>query len=100
MGISTIAQIVPEVCRAIFTCLKNEHQKTPDTAIQWKAVSEKYFNMSNFPHCFGLLDGKRIVMRKPWHAEWVYHNCKDTESVVLMAIVDARYRYRLYLSLT
>ena len=100
MGISTIAQVVPEVCKAIFTCLKDEYLKTPNTAIQWKAISEEYFNMWNFPHCLGSLDGKHIVMRKPWHAGSVYHNYKGTESIVLMAIVDARYRYRLDLSLT
>ena len=92
MGKSTIAQMIPEVCNAIFTCLKDEFLKTPTTTNQWKTISEQYFNMWNFPHCLGSLDGKHIVMRKSWHAGSVYHNYKGTESIVLMAIVDATYR--------
>ena len=86
--------MIPEVCNAIFTCLKDEFLKTPTTTNQWKAISEQYFNMwnFNFPHCLGSFDGKHIVMRKPWHAGSVYPNCKGTESIVLMAIVDATYR--------
>ena len=93
MGTSTISIIVPDVCKAIFTCLKDQYLKTPMSADEWKKISKEYFDLWNFPHCLGSLDGKHIVLRKPWHAGSAFHNYKGTESIVLMAIVDANYKF-------
>lgn len=92
MGKSTIAKVIPEVCLAIFQCLKSQYMRTPSSEEEWKKVSKEYYDRWNFPHCLGALDGKHVLLRKPWHAGSTYHNYKGTESIVLMAISDANYK--------
>lgn len=92
IGKSTVAEIIPDVCEAIYNCLKQDYLSVPSTTEQWKAISTRFHRLWNFPNCLGALDGKHIVMRKPWHAGSAYHNYKESESIVLMALVDADYK--------
>lgn len=45
-----------------------------------------------FPHCLGALDGKHISFRSTKKDGAYYHNYKGTNSIVLLAVVDAKYR--------
>ena len=40
IGKSTIAELIPEVCEAIFACLRDEYLHTPSTPEEWRAVSK------------------------------------------------------------
>ena len=66
--------------------------KCPTTPGEWKEVSRDYMEIWDFPNCLGALDGKHVVMEKPVRAGSMYHNYHGTESLVLMALVDANLR--------
>ena len=49
-----------------------------------------------FLNCLGVLDGKHIRMRKPKNGGSLYYNYKKFHSLVLMALVDADYKFIWY----
>lgn len=49
--------------------------------------------MWNFPNCCGLIDGKHIRIRCPDNAGSFFFNYKSFHLVILLAIVDAYYRF-------
>ena len=72
--------------------LKEKYLTTPNTQNQWLEIRNKLYDRWQFPNCVGALDGKHIVMVKPYHAGSYYHNYKGSESIVLMGLCDAEYR--------
>lgn len=50
--------------------------------------------MWNFPNGLGALDGKHILFRAPKSAGSTYRNYKHSDSIVLLALVDAKYNFR------
>lgn len=56
-------------------------------------MSHEFFNKWNFPHCVGALDGKHVVLQKPRGSGSDFYNYKHTFSIILMALVDADYKF-------
>jgi hypothetical protein len=67
--------------------------QTPQTKEEWLRVAQQYDVKWNFPHCIGALDGKHIAIRPPPNSGSDFYNYKHGFSIVLMALVDADYRY-------
>ena len=67
--------------------------KGPSDSEEWKIISENFWHKWQFPHCVGSIDGKHVVVTKPWKSGSLFYNYKGTCSVVLMALVDANYRF-------
>ncbi|CAH1994474.1 unnamed protein product [Acanthoscelides obtectus] len=65
--------------------------KMPSTTDEWIEI-EKGFR-DNFPHAIGAIDGKHVVIKCPDHTGSEYYNYKRTFSIVLLAVVDSKYRF-------
>jgi len=94
---NTISSFVPEVCEAILAEYQEEVISTPSTPEGWKEIAEVFGRRWNFQHALGALDGKHIRIRCPAKAGSLYYNYKGYHSMVLMALVDADYKF-LWLS--
>ncbi|VEN58845.1 unnamed protein product [Callosobruchus maculatus] len=90
---STISKFVPEVCRAIYKHLKGKYLATPTTSEGWLKIAREYEEKWNFPHCIGALDGRHICFSAPISSGSFYHNYKGTDSIILLGLVDAQYRF-------
>lgn len=86
--------IVAEVARAVWDCLVEEYMPVP-TAEDWRAISAEFYQRWNFPNCLGSIDGKHVVIQAPHNSGSLFYNYKGTFSIVLLAVVDARYCFRV-----
>ncbi|XP_064639806.1 uncharacterized protein LOC135495272 [Lineus longissimus] len=90
---STISAIVPEVCEAIFQVLVDEYLKVPQSAEEWEEKANEFETRWQFFNCIGAIDGKHIVIQAPANSGSYYFNYKGTYSIVLLALVDADYKF-------
>ena len=89
----TISKFVPEVCDAIYQILQTKYMSVPSTKEQWLEIGQKFETLWNFPHCVGAIDGKHINILPPKNTGSFFYNYKHDFSIVLMAIVDADYKF-------
>lgn len=90
---NTLSQIVHSTCLAIINVLKDKVIKFPTTTEEWEVIAEQYERNWQFPHCVGALDGKHITFRPPRKDGSTYRNYKGTDSIVLLALVDAECKF-------
>lgn len=65
----------------------------PRSEAEWLECSRHFEDNWNFPHCLGALDGKHVVVQAPPNSGSQFYNYKGTYSIVLMALVDAEYKF-------
>ncbi|KAJ8880089.1 hypothetical protein PR048_020712 [Dryococelus australis] len=59
----------------------------------WIAFSKEFQDIWNFPHCIGAIDGRHVVVQAFCGAWSQYDNDKASDSIVLLAVSDARYTF-------
>jgi hypothetical protein len=52
-----------------------------------------FYTLWNFPNFWGAMDGKHIVVRCPSKSGSEFYNYKEDYSVIILAIVDANYKF-------
>lgn len=66
----------------------------PDaSSIDFKMKAAEFSFKWNFPNCILAIDGKHIRVRSPNNSGSLFHNYKDYFSTVLLAMVDANYKF-------
>ncbi|XP_041473300.1 protein ALP1-like [Lytechinus variegatus] len=90
---NTISLIVREVCSAIIEEFSDELVRCPTSPQEWKTVAQGFEDRWNAPHTIGALDGKHIAIRCPADSGSIFYNYKGFYSLVMMALVDAQYRF-------
>ncbi|XP_065150370.1 uncharacterized protein [Paramisgurnus dabryanus] len=94
VGVSTVCKIVPQVVTAIWDCLVEDYMAVPTTDT-WRSIAEGLQEWWNFPLCYGAVDGKHVVIKAPPNSGSQFHNSGGTFSIVLLAVGDAKYCFRV-----
>ena len=89
---NTASLFVPAVCQAICDEFADEI-RTPNNPPAWLNVANDFETKWNFPHCIGAIDGKHVAIQKPNKSGSFYYNYKKFFSIVLLAVVDANYKF-------
>ncbi|XP_052864342.1 uncharacterized protein LOC128270952 [Anopheles cruzii] len=92
MGISTVTGIVGQVCEQIWNVLQPVAMPAP-TRHTWETTAADFYNLWGFPNCVGSIDGKHVKVICPSNTGSAYYCHKGFFSVVLLAIVDAKYKF-------
>ncbi|XP_072144203.1 uncharacterized protein [Dermacentor andersoni] len=94
MHATTVAGILKETLPAIWDCLSPLVLK-PTTTAHWDKIRKGYSLKWNFPNVVGSIDGKHFAIQCPDMSGSDYYNYKGFYSIVLLAVVDADYRFTL-----
>jgi len=90
---NTICKIIPEACEAIIDVYGEEVINCPTSPDEWREVAEAFASRWNFPNCIGAIDGKHVAIKCPANGGSLYYNYKGFHSIVLLALVDADYKF-------
>lgn len=92
LGVSTVSNVVKDTCDVIWAQLQERYMLVP-TAELWRSTARRFEEKCGFPNCIGALDGKHVSIQAPANSGSLFFNYKGTFSVVLLALVDADYRF-------
>jgi len=89
---STVHSIIISTCEAIWNKLFPTELPQP-TEEEWKKKGEEFYSLWQFPNCIGANDEKHIEIQAPHNSGSLFFNYKKTFPVVLLALVDASYKF-------
>lgn len=92
LGYTTVQEIVHTTCAVIWEVLSKIVMPEP-TEDTWKEAQNGFAQRWNFPNCISAMDGKHIKIQAPPNSGSLYFNYKKYFSIVLLALVDANYKF-------
>ncbi|KAL2093117.1 hypothetical protein ACEWY4_010429 [Coilia grayii] len=92
LGVSTVCDAVHLTCHAIEARMMSLTFPQP-TEEGWKDIARHFWQKWGFPNCLGAIDGKHIAITAPAHSGSRFFNYKHSFSIVLLALVDANYKF-------
>lgn len=92
IGISTISEIIRDVCAAIWKNLREMCFPQLNEEL-WNKSASGFLERANFPNCLGAIDGKHFRVVKPTESGSLYYNYKHFFSILMVAICDANYKF-------
>ena len=93
VSVSSISQIIPQVCNTLYDVLKDDYLNPPTNEEQWKKLAKDFDLKWQFPHAVGAIDGKHINIRSFPNSATEYFNYKKYFSIVLLAVADANAKF-------
>ncbi|CAN8023217.1 unnamed protein product [Ixodes persulcatus] len=94
VGLETACEAIHLTCQVLWEKLAPRYMKPP-TEQDWQTIADAYWMRWQFPNCIGAVDGKHVQVEAPANSGSLYHNYKGTFSIVLMAVADSSYVFRL-----
>ena len=73
--------------------LREEYLSFPDSEEKWERIWDLIWEKWQFPNCIGAMNGKHIAINYPPSCGSTYWNYKAFYSIVLLALVDAAYKF-------
>ncbi len=73
--------------------MEKEYIVLPTTPEGWKQLALNFEKRWQYPHCLGAIDGKHVNIVAPKNSGSWYYSYKHTFSMILMAVVDANYKF-------
>lgn len=92
MGERTVSNIITKVSSAIWTNMQPIYLPKP-TLDLWEQNAVDFFRIWQMPNTVGAIDGKHVTIKKPINSGSSFFNYKQHHSIVLMAVVDANYKF-------
>lgn len=92
VGRSTVSGIIRETCKAIWNQLQPLYMKPPELD-DFQVIAKEFQDLWQFPNCIGAVDGKHCEIQCPPNSGSDFFNFHEFFSIVLLAVVDARYRF-------
>ncbi|XP_067648025.1 uncharacterized protein [Eurosta solidaginis] len=93
VGKATVCKILIEFCNEVWACMSPEYFKSFPLTRTGIAQGVADFNAMGYPQCIGAIDGCHIEIHPKKEEAVDYYNYKGWYSVVLLALVDAKYRF-------
>lgn len=85
--------VVKQVCQALCDLLSVEADCRPKSLEDWLKIADEFDSRWRLPHCLGAVDGKHVKVVKHPGSGCLLHNYKAFNSIILLAVVDAKYRF-------